>query len=79
MHFLRFDIDKLDAHMTEFSLLGIRHVEAGVLDIRALLAECKAMPAKRRLDEVAEVFKTPSKADQEGGSDVPAKANDKAR
>ena len=50
-----------------------------MLDIRALLAECKAMPAKRRLDEVAEVFKTPSKADQEGGSDVPAKANDKAR
>jgi len=33
---LRFDIDELEASMADSSRLGIRHVEAELLDIRAL-------------------------------------------
>jgi len=31
---LRFDIDKVEAYMADFSLLGTRHVEAELLNIR---------------------------------------------
>ena len=57
VYFLQFDIDKLDAHLTKLSLLGIRHVEAEVLDIKALLVESQVTPAKIHLYEVGEVFK----------------------